>query len=93
MEPELAPADRVWFDPMAYRHRLPRAGELVILEDPDGSGRRLIKVVAASGGSRAWVVREGVIEVPKGATLDRPHPDELLDEVAVPPGQVFVTSR
>ena len=93
MEPEFLPGDRVWFDRSAYRVVRPSAGEVVVLHDPDGSGRLLLKAVAASGPSTVWVGREGVVVAPPGTDRDAVRPADLLEEVAVADGQLFVTSR
>jgi type IV secretory pathway protease TraF len=93
MEPDLLPGDRVWFDRASYRERPPRVGEVVVLRDPDGSGRRLIKSVAAVGPSTVWVVTDGVRLAPPGPERAARTPPDLLEEVEVGLGQLFVTSR
>ena len=92
MEPDFLPGDRVWFDRGSYRDRPPSVGEVVVLQDPDGSGRRLIKSVAAVGPSTVWVVTDGVRLAPPGPERAARAPPDLLEEVEVGPGQLFVTS-
>ena len=45
MLPTLQPGDRLWVDPAAYRDRPPRAGEIVVLVDPEEGKRWLVKRV------------------------------------------------
>jgi nickel-type superoxide dismutase maturation protease len=47
MLPTLEPGDWLLVDPDAYRHRPPRAGELVVAPDPRQAGRLLVKRVVA----------------------------------------------
>ncbi len=47
MRPTLEPGDRLWIDRGAFRSRLPRAGEIVVLVDPEAADRWLIKRVGA----------------------------------------------
>ncbi len=47
MRPTLEPGDRLWIDRGAFRARLPRAGEIVVLVDPEAPDRWLIKRVGA----------------------------------------------
>ena len=49
MRPTLRPGDRLWVDRRAYRYRVPRPGDLVVLRDPADSARWLVKRVAAVG--------------------------------------------
>jgi nickel-type superoxide dismutase maturation protease len=46
MLPSLRPGDRLLVDPRAYRHRLPRAGEIIVVKDPEVPDRWLVKRVA-----------------------------------------------
>jgi signal peptidase I len=50
--PLLHPGDRVLVDPGAYRRRLPRPREFVVLSDPEGRVRWLIKRVESIQPSR-----------------------------------------
>jgi nickel-type superoxide dismutase maturation protease len=45
MLPTLRPGDRLLVDPRAYRERTPRAGEIVVLVDPEDATRWLVKRV------------------------------------------------
>lgn len=47
MLPLLKPGDEVLLDPGAYRHRLPRPGDIVVARHPYQTDVRLIKRVAA----------------------------------------------
>jgi len=47
MRPTLEPGDRLLVDPAAYRARVPRPGEIVVLTDPDTPSRWLVKRVRA----------------------------------------------
>jgi type IV secretory pathway protease TraF len=93
MEPDFRPGDRIWFDRGSYRTRPPLVGDVVVLADPDRSGRRLIKSVAAVGPCSVLVVRDGVRVVPPGAASSERATDDILEEVRVGAGELFVTSR
>ena len=45
MLPTLRPGDRLLVDPTAYRRRLPEVGDIVVLSDPEGKVRWLVKRV------------------------------------------------
>jgi signal peptidase I len=92
MQPDLQPGDRLRFDPGAYRRGSPAPGDLVIVRDPDGSGRRLVKAVAAVGPATVWVLGEGVVVAPLGEAPTA-RPEGALDELEVPAGHLFVLSR
>jgi len=47
MLPALRPGDRLLVDPGAFRGRFPKAGEVVVVDDPEGRVRWLVKRVAA----------------------------------------------
>ena len=47
MVPALWPGDRLLVDPAAYRYRLPERGEVVVVADPEGRVRWLVKRVEA----------------------------------------------
>lgn len=47
MRPTLEPGDRLLVDTHALRRRLPGVGELVVLRDPEGADRDLVKRVTA----------------------------------------------
>jgi nickel-type superoxide dismutase maturation protease len=46
MEPAFRPGDRVLVNRLAYRSRHPRAGEVVVLRDPERQGHVLLKRIA-----------------------------------------------
>ena len=62
MEPAFQSGDRVLVDRLAYRTRDPRAGEVVVLRDPERDGHVLLKRVANApdeadpGPSRIYVL-------------------------------------
>ncbi len=47
MRPTLEPGDRIRVDRGAFRARLPRAGEIVVLVDPEAPDRWLIKRIGS----------------------------------------------
>lgn len=53
MEPAFRSGDRVLVNRLAYRWRPPRAGEVVVLRDPQRDGHVLLKRVAAAPGGDA----------------------------------------
>jgi nickel-type superoxide dismutase maturation protease len=48
MRPTLEPGDRLYVDTRAYRERLPAAGEIVVLRDPETPERWLVKRVRSA---------------------------------------------
>jgi nickel-type superoxide dismutase maturation protease len=48
MAPTLLPGDRLLVESSTFRHRRPRAGELVLAPDPREPARELVKRVAAA---------------------------------------------
>lgn len=68
MEPAFRTGDRVLVNRLAYRRREPRAGEVVVLYDPERRGHVLLKRVAdAPGGtalesSRVYVLGDNFAE-------------------------------
>lgn len=57
MEPLLSDGDWLVLDPDAYRRRMPRRGELVVVRDPREPARLLVKRVAEVGADGALEVR------------------------------------
>ena len=55
MVPALAPGDRVWVDPRAYRDRSPARGDIVVVRDPYNPKRRLVKRVFGAPGDRVYL--------------------------------------
>lgn len=90
MRPRLEPGDRLLVDPSELGRRPPAPGEIVVFPDPDGSGRWLIKAVAAIGPAKAYAIRDGV-EV-RAAEDPRPPPADAIDGTDVPAGYVFAIS-
>jgi nickel-type superoxide dismutase maturation protease len=58
MVPSLLPGDCLLADPAAYRERLPRVGELVLVPDPREPERLLVKR-AAGVDARGWLLISG----------------------------------
>ena len=56
MRPELEPGDRLLVDTRAYAERLPAAGEIVVLVDPELPARWLVKRVRAADAGGVMVV-------------------------------------
>ncbi|MCI4326498.1 MAG: signal peptidase I [Thermoplasmata archaeon] len=90
MRPALAPGDRLWVEWRRPGTPLPEVGEVVVVPDPEASGRWLVKRVAAVGPAHVYVVRRGVVVRPTGSVGDRPA--DAIDETAVPAGSVYVLS-
>lgn len=81
MLPTLRPGDRLLVDRAAYRARRPRAGEIVVLVDPEEPARWLVKRVGAVGPEPA--------PPPPGRAIG-PAPTSPDDPL--PPGTVYVVS-
>jgi signal peptidase I len=68
MEPAFRTGDRVLVNRLAYRRREPRAGEVVVLHDPERRGHLLLKRIAgvpdgfAMEPSRVYVLGDNVAE-------------------------------
>ncbi|MFZ0891022.1 MAG: signal peptidase I [Thermoplasmata archaeon] len=91
MSPTLEPGDRLLVDDRVYREHAPRAGEIVVLIDPQEPGRWLIKRVAGVGPTRVWRTPSGIIEasvVHDGATEP---PAEAVEAIDVPSAFIYVT--
>lgn len=58
MRPTLLTGDWLLVDPDAYRERLPRPGDLVLVPDPREDGRLLVKRVMAVD-PRGWLLVGG----------------------------------
>ncbi len=89
MEPTLRPGDRLWIDRAALRVGGPRAGDLVVLVDPDAPRRWLVKRVAGVGPGRFWLNRHG-LGGPAPPDEDTPPPPDSVEAVDLPAGSVFV---
>lgn len=73
MVPTLLPGDRLRVDRGAFRARAPRAGELVVVVDPERADRWLVKRVAAvrsAGGVASDPVRITLRSDADGPTRD-----------------------
>ncbi|HYT00180.1 MAG TPA: nickel-type superoxide dismutase maturation protease [Thermoplasmata archaeon] len=56
MRPTLDPGDYVLVNRWAYRIRSPRAGEIVVLRDPEAPDRFLVKRISGTGGPSGLAV-------------------------------------
>ena len=90
MAPRLAPGDRLFVDPRELDRRPPMRGDVVVFPDPDGSGRWLVKEVAAVGPVTVHTVRSGVVARLAGDS--RPAPDDAIESTPLPEGHIFVLS-
>lgn len=93
MEPTLLPGDHVLVDKLAYRHRGPARGDLVVFRAPR-TGELLLKRVVGVGGDQVGI-EDGVLHVNGRARVEPFVNQRLLDgdyfgPVAVPRGDVFV---
>ena len=59
MLPALRPGDRLRVDPAAYRRAMPQVGDIVVLADPQGRVRWLVKRVAVVDPARGTVEVRG----------------------------------
>lgn len=79
MVPSLLPGDRLRVDPSAYRHRLPEVGDVVVLPDPEGRVRWLVKRVARVDPERRRVeVRGDAAELARDSRRFGPVPVAAL---------------
>lgn len=91
MEPTLFEGDRlrIAVDPAAR----PERGEIWLMVDPEAPRRKLVKRIAAVGGDAVWSTRAGFVPIPPMADRSVVEvPDDALEEIDVPPGQVLVIS-
>ncbi len=91
MHPTLHPGDRLLVDRHAFRDRSPRVGEIVVVVDPEGPSRWLVKRVLAVGPGRFWSTSRGPI--PLGATAPGAAPDlpsEAVETVDLDRGAIWV---
>jgi signal peptidase I len=72
MEPTLRDGDRVIVDLRTYRRRLPRVGEIVLLEGPSGAPmvKRVAERVAGTGGAGGEEIRFRVLGDNPGSSDD-----------------------
>jgi signal peptidase I len=93
MEPALRPGDRVLVDPARDPARPIERGVLVVLDDPEAPGRRLIKRVAALPGEVVWTVPAGiVVRSVRAAPPDGDRPKDGVERTAVAADHYFVLS-
>lgn len=94
MEPTLHTEERLLVNKFIYRFREPRAGEIIVLQDPGKPSRELIKRVVAVGGETVQVTK-GIVYI-NGAPLQEPYKNDLFTQysdsppVLVPEGAVYV---
>ncbi len=92
MEPTFRPGDRLLIDPGAYRTDPVARDDLVVIEDPARSDRRLLKRVVGVAGDFVRVTRDGFERVARPTDDAASAPDGALEELEVPRGHVFVLS-
>ncbi len=81
MEPSIYEGERLLVNKVVFRYRDPRPGEIVVLSEPGGKDRNLVKrVVAVSG--QTVEVRNGVLMV-DGQSIEEDYV-QLRSEEAVP---------
>lgn len=84
MEPAFRPGDRVLVSRLAYRRRAPRAGEVVVLRDPERRGHVLLKRIAkppdavAPGASHLYVLGDNTAESRDSRAFGTVHRDEII---------------
>lgn len=94
MLPTLHHGDRLLVNKLVYRLRAPVPGEVVVLQDPAGTGRHLVKRVIAVGGEEVAVL--GDVVLVNGRPLDEPftRPDSpgtySAGPLTIPEGYVWV---
>jgi signal peptidase I len=71
MEPAFRAGDRVLVSRLAYRRRDPRAGEVVVLRDPERAGHVLLKRVAVAPDGGDVVAASGVFVLGDNAAESR----------------------
>ncbi len=83
MRPTLEPGDRLTVDPRAFRDRMPRVGEIVVLVDPEAPERWLVKRVHAVDAAAGTVeVRGDAADVARDSRAFGPVPfDRLVGRV------------
>ena len=91
MEPTLKPGDQYLINIRAYRHRLPKRGDIVVFRTPDGE--YLVKRVIGLPGETVTIVR-GQVYI-NGRPLREPYLKErpIVEwpfQIRVPEGTVFV---
>ncbi len=74
MYPTLQEGERIVVDKLAYTSDGPEVGDIVVLIDPEGGGRRLVKRVVASGGQRLGNV-DGILAIDAQQTEMAVAPD------------------
>ena len=96
MEPTFLPGDRLLVDPVAFRERLPRVGEIVVLQSTLEQSRPLLKRVGGVAHDHLLVLRDGVLRTQPKDTTPGPFapssPPGALEELSVPAGHLFVLS-
>jgi len=94
MYPTLHHDDRLLVNKLVYRFRSPRAGEVVVLDDPANPDRQLVKRVIAVEGDEIEV--QGQLVLIDGTPLSEPYTNPISEGVSatealtVPEGYVWV---
>jgi signal peptidase I len=90
MRPTLIPGDRLWVDPRAAGDPAVARGAIVVVPDPGGESRWLVKRAAAVGPGTVYVVRNGV-EVRSPDSREAP-PSDAVDVCDLAAGALYVVS-
>ncbi len=92
MEPTLQNGQFMVVNKLAYRLHPPQRGDIIVLKDPEGIERKLIKRIVGLPGEKLEI-REGVVSI-DGQPLKEPYiVDPGLDnegQTVIPPGEYFV---
>ena len=94
MLPTLHHGDRLVVDKLVYRFRTPVPGEVVVLQDPAGTGRHLVKRVIAVAGEEVAVQGDAVLV--NGRALDESYTNPgspgtyNVRPLTIPEGYVWV---
>jgi signal peptidase I len=86
MLPTLRPGDRLHLDRRGYRTHPPRAGDIVVVVDPEGPTRWVVKRVAAVGPGTWWRAVGGLRPAAPGDV----RPADAVEAIHLPSGALWV---
>ena len=93
MEPTIRIGDNLLIEKVSYRFRSPKSGEIVVLDNPSGDGRKIIKRVIGCAGDHIKVTDDGHViinEEPLEESYARYTDIGQAFNYDVPEGTVFV---